>query len=136
MELDVLGLSTRTFNSLRRGKTDSVEHLQELSDEDLLQVRGLGIGGVREVRRELSRLQPGWRQWGNEPEKVHSSGRPRNAALFPLRCCPVCRSAEVVASYLEDRKYRYRCYSCKQYFDFNALSLIEADQIWNDLFVR
>lgn len=62
--------------------------------------------------------------------------RMKNHALIPLGKCPVCNSPDVSGHYLEDRKYRYQCNSCYQYFEFNAKSQLQADRMWNDLFVR
>lgn len=62
--------------------------------------------------------------------------RPRNSAVIPLRCCIKCRSTDVVATYEEDRRYKYLCMECGQYFEFNARSQLEADEMWNTMFVR
>ena len=60
----------------------------------------------------------------------------KSTTRTPLRRCPVCGGPEIGAFYIEDRKYRYRCYTCGQYFEFNAKSQPQADQMWNELFVR
>jgi transcription elongation factor Elf1 len=60
----------------------------------------------------------------------------KSASVIPLRKCPVCGGPEVMSFYMEDRKYRYTCCTCGQYFEFNARSQAQADHMWNELFKR
>ena len=60
----------------------------------------------------------------------------KNASIIPLRRCPVCGGPEIMSFYMEDRRYRYRCCNCGQYFEFNARSQLQADNMWNELFKR
>ena len=52
-ELKQLGLSLRTYNFLNRAKIDTVEQLAQVSDSDLLRLRGFGIWCLAEVRQKL-----------------------------------------------------------------------------------
>lgn len=56
--------------------------------------------------------------------------------ILPLGRCPVCGFPEIGCFYMGDRRYKYRCFGCGQYFEFNAQTQIQADRMWNDLFVR
>ena len=56
--------------------------------------------------------------------------------ILPLRGCPVCSCPEIMTFYVSDRRYRYRCCACGQFFEFNASSQLHAYRIWNDLFKR
>ena len=43
----------------------------------------------------------------------------------------MCEKSNVIASYEENRRYRYFCPDCTQYFEFNAPSQFAADIIYN-----
>lgn len=45
----------------------------------------------------------------------------------------MCDIHEVFASYEENRRYRYKCNNCGQYFEFNAPSQLAADIIFNNI---
>ena len=47
-----------------------------------------------------------------------------------LKKCIMCGNQSVQTSYLEDRRYRFKCNECGQYFEFNASSWIEAEVIY------
>lgn len=52
--VDTLNLSTRTMNALANAKIRTIGGIARKSEEDLLQVEGLGEKGVQEIRRALS----------------------------------------------------------------------------------
>lgn len=52
--IDDMDLSVRAYNCLKRAHIDSVEQLQKLSDDELLQVRNLGRKAFEEVRQKLA----------------------------------------------------------------------------------
>lgn len=54
--IDELGLSTRTYNSLRRADITTIGRLLELDDRALHGIRNLGPKGVEEIRQRLSAL--------------------------------------------------------------------------------
>lgn len=56
MPLEQLGLSARTFNSLRRSGITKVGELLEKTDEDLLALRSFGQKSLEEVREQLATL--------------------------------------------------------------------------------
>lgn len=56
MPLEQLGLSARTFNSLRRSGITKVGELLEKTDEDLLALRSFGQKSLEEVREKLKAL--------------------------------------------------------------------------------
>ncbi len=50
-----------------------------------------------------------------------------------LKPCPMCDKNEVVSTYKENARYRYKCNHCGQYFEFNAPSQLSADFIFNEV---
>ena len=56
MPLEQIGLSARTFNSLRRSGITKVGELLERSDEDLLGLRSFGQISLTEVKERLETL--------------------------------------------------------------------------------
>ncbi|PDW03214.1 DNA-directed RNA polymerase subunit alpha [Candidatus Viridilinea mediisalina] len=52
--IDELGLSTRTYNSLRRADITTIGRLLELDDRSLQGIRNLGPKGVDEIRQRLA----------------------------------------------------------------------------------
>lgn len=58
--IDELGLSTRTFNSLRRADIATIGQLLRLDERGLLAIRNLGSKGVEEIRQHLESF--GYRQ--------------------------------------------------------------------------
>ena len=60
----------------------------------------------------------------------------KSTSIIPLQKCPVCGGPEIMSRCLGDRRYRYTCCHCGQYFEFNARNQIQADRMWNSLFVR
>ncbi len=54
--IDELGLSTRTYNSLRRADITTIGRLLELDDRSLHGIRNLGPKGVEEIRQRLLAL--------------------------------------------------------------------------------
>lgn len=52
--IDELGLSTRTYNSLRRADITTIGRLLELDDRSLQGIRNLGPKGVEEIRQRLA----------------------------------------------------------------------------------
>ena len=57
LPISVLGLSTRSQNCLQRARIETVGALAELSDDQLLQMWGMGANSVSEIRRRLNELQ-------------------------------------------------------------------------------
>ncbi len=57
----------------------------------------------------------------------------KSSNIKPLKHCPMCSVKNVFASYEENRRYRYECKSCGQYFEFNAPSQLAADVIFNQV---
>ncbi len=51
--LEVLGLSTRPRNALRRSNIDSVDQLAALSDQEILDIRNIGFSSLIEIRDRL-----------------------------------------------------------------------------------
>lgn len=54
MKIEELGLSARAYNVLKRGRIDTVEQLQQLSDDDLLCFRNMGVGTLKEIREKVA----------------------------------------------------------------------------------
>jgi DNA-directed RNA polymerase subunit alpha len=54
--IDELGLTTRTYNSLRRADITTIGRLLELDDRALHGIRNLGPKGVEEIRQRLAAL--------------------------------------------------------------------------------
>ncbi|MEI6180606.1 MAG: DNA-directed RNA polymerase subunit alpha [Chloroflexales bacterium] len=54
--IDELGLSTRTYNSLRRADITTIGRLLELDERALHSIRNLGPKGVEEIRQRLALL--------------------------------------------------------------------------------
>jgi DNA-directed RNA polymerase subunit alpha len=54
--IDELGLSTRTYNSLRRADITTIGRLLELDDRALQGIRNLGPKGVEEIRQRLAAM--------------------------------------------------------------------------------
>lgn len=54
MNIEELGLSARAYNVLKRVRIDTVEQLQQLSDDDLLCFRNMGVGTVKEIREKVA----------------------------------------------------------------------------------
>lgn len=52
-DLEKLGLSNRTFNALRNNSIHSIAQLTELTEEALLRLRGLGKGGLEDIKVNL-----------------------------------------------------------------------------------
>ncbi len=63
--IDELGLSTRTYNSLRRADITTIGRLLELDDRALQGIRNLGPKGVDEIRVRLLAL--GYLEGGEQP---------------------------------------------------------------------
>lgn len=53
-----LGLSVRSYNNLRRAGYATVESVSALSDTDILLVRNLGEGSLKEIRTKIKELPP------------------------------------------------------------------------------
>lgn len=54
MKIEDLGLSARAYNVLKRVRIDTVEQLQQLSDEELLNFRNMGTTTVKEIREKVA----------------------------------------------------------------------------------
>lgn len=54
MKIEDMGLSVRAYNVLKRARIDTVEQLQQLSDDDLLCLRNMSAGTVREIREKVA----------------------------------------------------------------------------------
>lgn len=53
MKIEELGLSARAYNCLRRARIDTVEQLQQMTDDDLLRIRNMGARTVEEIREKV-----------------------------------------------------------------------------------
>lgn len=54
MKIEELGLSVRPYNVLKRANIDTVEQLQQLSDEDLMRFRNMGRHSLTEIREKVA----------------------------------------------------------------------------------
>ncbi len=54
--IDELGLSTRTYNSLRRAEIHTIGQLLRLDDRGLIGIRNLGAKGIEEIHQRLEAL--------------------------------------------------------------------------------
>lgn len=54
MKIDDLGLSARAYNCLKRVGIDTVEQLQQMSNDDLLRIRNMGNQTVAEIRAKVT----------------------------------------------------------------------------------
>lgn len=54
MKIEELDLSVRAYNVLRRARIETVEQLQQLSDDDLLRLRNMGVSTVKEIREKVA----------------------------------------------------------------------------------
>lgn len=50
MKIEELGLSARAYNTLKRARIDTVEEIKRMSDDQLLKLRCMGAGTLREIR--------------------------------------------------------------------------------------
>ena len=57
MKIEELCLSARAYNCLRRARIDTVEQLQQLSDDDLFRIRNMGTRTVEEIREKVSYIK-------------------------------------------------------------------------------
>ena len=55
MLIEELNFSLRVYNCMKRNKIDTVEQLGEMSDDDLMSIRGFGVGCLKEVREKIGR---------------------------------------------------------------------------------
>ena len=56
MDMEDLGLSIRSYNCLKRADINTVSELLALSDDELLNVRNLGLKGYEEIIRKIEAL--------------------------------------------------------------------------------
>ncbi len=82
--IDELGLSTRTYNSLRRADITTVGRLLELDDRALQGIRNLGPKGVEEIRTRLLALgylegEGGESSEGGETPALEAAAEPTTA---------------------------------------------------------
>lgn len=54
MKIEELDLSVRSYNVLKRARIDTVEQLQQLSDEDLMRFRNMGRHSLEEIREKVA----------------------------------------------------------------------------------
>ena len=52
--IDELGLSPRLFNCLSRADIHNIETVVSMSEEDLLNIRGLGVKALAELKERLA----------------------------------------------------------------------------------
>lgn len=55
--IDVLNLSVRSYNCLRRAGIDTVEQLAQCNDEDLARLRNLGAKSLREIKDRIASIR-------------------------------------------------------------------------------
>jgi hypothetical protein len=76
--LEVLGLSRRTYNALKRGNVDSVNALLSLDPDSITRIRGIGSKAIAEIESELARFQAvkgdvDLKSWGRALSIGHTS---------------------------------------------------------------
>jgi DNA-directed RNA polymerase subunit alpha len=69
--IDELGLSTRTYNSLRRADIHTIGQLLRLDDRGLMSIRNLGAKGIEEIRQRLEAL--GYRTGERSADRLPSA---------------------------------------------------------------
>jgi DNA-directed RNA polymerase subunit alpha len=69
--IDELGLSTRTYNSLRRADIHTIGQLLRLDDRGLMSIRNLGAKGIEEIRQRLEAF--GYRTGERSVERLPSA---------------------------------------------------------------
>ena len=79
--IDELGLSTRTFNRLRRAEIATIGQLMRLDERGLLAIRNLGSKGVDEIRQHLEAF--GYRQSERQPAPESALEAPFSARQEP-----------------------------------------------------
>ena len=64
-------------------------------------------------------------------------------SLTPLNPCPMCGNfildflhEEIEITYMENRRYRFYCPICGQYFEYNAPSQMAAETIYNNVIAK
>lgn len=77
MKIEELDLSVRAYNCLRRARIDTVEQLQQLSDDDLLRIRNMGASTVREIREKVVYIKT-----KTNADRIRSMNDEQLAALF------------------------------------------------------
>lgn len=55
MKIEDLNLSVRTYNVLKRARIDTVKELQQLTDKELMRIRGMGKHSLEEIQEKLGR---------------------------------------------------------------------------------
>jgi DNA-directed RNA polymerase subunit alpha len=65
--LEILGLSTRTYNALKRSGITTVGQVVEMADKDVSNIRNMGAKSVEEI---IARLQE--HAYRNNPDEVDS----------------------------------------------------------------
>lgn len=58
MKIEELGLSPRTVNALGRAGIWEVEQLRDLTEKDLLKLRGIGVGCIKELKSAVQIASP------------------------------------------------------------------------------
>ena len=53
MKIEELGLSARAYNVLKRAQIDTADQLQKMTDDDLLCLRNMGVGTLKEIREKV-----------------------------------------------------------------------------------
>lgn len=53
MIIEELQLSVRTYHALKRGRIDTVEQLQHMTDDDLYCIRNIGVRSIEEIRSKV-----------------------------------------------------------------------------------
>lgn len=55
--IDELDLSVYTYNTLKRSGIDTIDELQDMSDEELAKLRGMGLRSLNEIKTKLKEYQ-------------------------------------------------------------------------------
>lgn len=53
MSIQELDLSVRAYNCLKRAGIDTLDDIRHLTEADLMNIRNLGVGGVREIKNKI-----------------------------------------------------------------------------------
>lgn len=57
MKIEELDFTVRTYHALKRGRIDTVEQLQRMTDDDLYCIRNIGLRSIEEIRSKVPHIQ-------------------------------------------------------------------------------
>lgn len=56
MKIEDMDFTVRTYHALKRGRIDTVEQLQRMTDDDLLMLRNFGVRCLEEIRSKVQHI--------------------------------------------------------------------------------